>query len=155
MPRQVSPAALQDLLAQEATQTFIQLIEINHPDLPSPLYFTDDSVDFVRAPNTYLAMPFSINLPNDDEDSIPVVKLKIPSVDQSITESIRSTIIPPVVKLEVVARETGTTELGPIPLKTVSFDSDEIFANFTLSINRDILNDAFPKGLISPGNAEV
>lgn len=154
MARQVSLATLQDLLAQEATQTFIQLLEVSHPDLAQPLYFTDDAQDFTRSSITYLAMPFSINLPNDDEDAVPSVKLRITVVDQVIIQAIRSISTPPTIKLEVVARETSTTELGPLSLKTLTFETDETFATFTLSVNRDILNDAFPKDLISPGNAQ-
>ncbi len=89
MSRTLTTAFRAALLAERAGDPILELCTITHPNLPT-LRFVRDRVDLVSRGETYLAFPFEITLPEDDEQNPPLARLRISNVSRQIVEGIRS-----------------------------------------------------------------
>lgn len=154
MPRNVSQAALQGILAEETGEVFLATLKITHPDMATPIRVVHDKQDLVRADGTYIAFPFKLNLPTDSEDNIPKVSISIGNVDRQIIQSLRTLETPPNITLEVVlASSPNTVEVGPFDfeLKRIQYDAFTITGE--LGYEEDFLDEPFPKDSFNPNTA--
>lgn len=154
MPRTVSLAAMQAMLAQSTSEAFLCFLIIDHADLADPLYLVDNTADVTRNSEVHTAFPFKISLPEDSEEGISSVTLTIATVDQQIQEIIRSLSTPFTVTLAVaLASSPDTTEAGPFTFESLGATFDGIAAQIQLGFNTHMLNQAFPAGIVAPSSA--
>ncbi len=64
-------------------------LTISHPRLSVPIRVTDNDVDLVSGGDTYLACPFFLELPSDEEDRPPRARLRIDNVDRNQVRAVR------------------------------------------------------------------
>jgi hypothetical protein len=140
----VSAVAQAAINASSTDVAFWFLITIT-PGSGAPIRFVNNRTDVTSRGETFMAYPFSVVLPTDDDQRVPTVRLTIDNVDRAIVEAIRAQSTPPAVKLEVV-----TSTYPDIVEKTIDFlylrsvDYDALTITGTLEA-RGILNQRFPK----------
>ena len=84
--RNYSTAAKQNLLATSADEPFLILLEITHADLATPIRVVNDVQNIIVNGNTYIAMPFRVNLPDDVKGQIPQATLEVDNIGRELTQ---------------------------------------------------------------------
>lgn len=78
-------------LAQVSVQESpLILLEINHPDLPSPVRIVNDTVNLTSNGNLFIALPFRCSLPDDFENKTPKATISIDNVGKELVQVIES-----------------------------------------------------------------
>jgi hypothetical protein len=108
------------------------------------MYFVNTNEDVTSRGNVYMAFPFEFELPSDNGETQPVIKIKAANSSQELIESVRAIIDPPTVKLEVIASTAPDVVEKTIDfLSLTNVEYDALSITFTLQpIN--ILARSFP-----------
>jgi len=83
--RNFSDNAKENLLAVSADEPFLILLEITHPDLPTPIRVVDDVQNVTSNGEEFIALPFRISLPDDIGGQIPQATLEVDNVGRELT----------------------------------------------------------------------
>lgn len=78
-----SKTATENLLAVNADEPELFLLEIYHPDQPARIYVCRDSVDFVGFGHTWKAFQFDFNFPNDQDREASVASISFVNIGGS------------------------------------------------------------------------
>lgn len=127
--RTLSAAARAAIYAAQTDQVFLQLLELDHADLVSPLRFVSNTESVVHDGNTYLPFPFLVDLPDDKEGQITSARLTVDNVDRQVVTAIRSIeTAASVTFLVVLASSPDTVEAGPLvfTLRNVSYNAQQV-----------------------------
>lgn len=98
MTRTLSNAAKQELFAQESGEVWLALITIDHADFTEPMRVANDPMQqlpvagvrgVVSRGEEYSYMPFTLQLPSQDDTGSGRVQLKIDNVDRRIVKAVR------------------------------------------------------------------
>lgn len=136
MSRTVSLTAMRSAMAQDSDEVWVMLLQVDHDDLPSPLYFCDNSEDVTHSSQVYTAFPFKIVLPSDESEREPVSSLTISNVDRRLIDEIRSISSGPTMTVRVVlASSPNTVEYGPVVLRALSVSYDAKSITFQLGFD--------------------
>jgi hypothetical protein len=150
MPRQVSSAALQALLAESTNQVFLVTLELTGTGISTPIRVVNDNIDLIVSGVTYSAFPFQITLPSDDPDKPPVAKLSISNVTQLIIDELRALPTPPQVEIAIrMASSPAVVEYGPWQLDAASMSYDMNVIDIDLRM-RDFTVEPFPYLRMTP-----
>ena len=136
MPRTVSLPALQGALAQETSEVYLVLLQVDHSSFGSPLRFVNNDADVTSGGDLYTAFPFEPQFPDDKEEKEPLATLKIDNVSRELIDEIRSIASPPMMTFSVILESSpNTIEWGPLELQTrgVTYDAQSI--TFRLGYN--------------------
>lgn len=72
-------------LAQvSAPESAFVLLEINHPELATPVRVVNDTQDLVSNGETYIAIPFRCTFPDDFENQLPKARLSVDNVGKEL-----------------------------------------------------------------------
>ena len=140
----VTTATIQAVNASSTDVAFWFLLTIT-PNGQAPIRFVNNNVDVVSRGDTFLAYPFTLQLPTDDDQKVPTVTLTIDNVDRAIVESIRGQLQPPNVKIEVITSaypDIVERTIDFLSLRSVDYNSLTITGSLEA---RGILNQRFPK----------
>jgi hypothetical protein len=147
----LSVAAKRAVFAPESGEAFIILLTIEHPDIADgPIRLARNMVDIVSGGNTYLACPFEVDLPDQREDQLSRVTLRVDNVDRRIVLAVRQIATPPTVTLEVVLGSSpNTVEAGPFVFTLREVDYNALVVEGQLMFE-DVLNERYPAHTFSP-----
>ncbi len=149
--RTLSSDVLTAIHAQTTDKAFLNLLTIDHDDLPSPLRLVDNTENVTSRGNVYTAFPFRAALPPETENEVPRVQIMICNVDRSLMDEIRALVSPPSITLEVILASTpDTVEVGPFSFVMKSVDYDQVTIESTIGFEEDFLTEPFPAGRFSP-----
>lgn len=102
------------------------LLTIDHPDLPEPVRVVNDTDDLLSNGNTFQALPFRLQLPDDPEFGKSKARLAIDNVGRTLTEW-----------LETSRGGTGATVLIQVVLRsdpdTIQYDTSMDLTNITMT----------------------
>ena len=164
----MSPEALRSLFSPDSDSTLIALLTITYGyDGLTPLQLrladnytgrltnltTDDEVFYgVTSRNTeYIFLPFSLTLPQEQEDQAPSCSLELYDVTQYLTEIIREQFeIVPRVKLELVLSKTPNTVEATFTgfyISSFSYTADSVTADLSMV---DYEREPFPMHSFTP-----
>jgi hypothetical protein len=113
----------------QTSQVWLTLLTINHPNLPSPLYFCNNYSNITSNGNVFLAIPFEIVFPEDSPDAVGEAKLKVDNVDRVMVDTIRSIASPPTITIQVVLAsqpDTIEVQLDSLTMRNVEYDAASI-----------------------------
>ena len=106
----VSAPSRAQLQASSDAHGFLELMTIEHASWTSPVRVVNDTRDWVIGGNTFIGLPFKLQLPNQAQGESPRAKLQIDNVGRSLTASLEA--LPPgaalLCTLQVVSRATPT-----------------------------------------------
>jgi hypothetical protein len=156
--RWVTQTFREAVYAPETDEVFIVLLTFTSDEvdsnkellLPDPLYFSLDAVNTISRSNTYLAMPFTLEPPEESQDTPPAAKLTIDNIDRQIVGLLRQVNKPLTVKFEVVlASNPDVVEAvwEGFQLKNVTYDAFTIQGDLTLE---SFLQEPYPSGTFCP-----
>jgi hypothetical protein len=149
MSRSLSAVATGAVLDPQRTALFIALLAITHDDI-STIYVANNREMVTYAANDYLAYPFEMSLPTDQEDRPPQVSLSISNVDRLLIEAIDRISSPPSVALTYVLNGTPPTlEIGPVNFIMRSADSSDAVISMRLTFAA-MLDEPFPASVMTP-----
>jgi hypothetical protein len=152
----ISAKQLRGMLAQECDEVFLMCVTISHPSFADPYRLVTDMQPLTRAAGVFQPFAFTLQLPNQDDTSMPQVQMSIDNVDNSILLAIRN--LPPGVRpdilMEIVtASEPDILAAGVADYKILSIDYDDGSVNATIGFEDDILNTAIPGDSYTPTNS--
>ena len=145
----LSTVALQSASAQETTEVWLELLEIDHADLATPFYLVNNTEAVTHDGQSYIAYPFNVRLSQDDGERLPKINLTIDNVDRTLVETIRTISDSPSVNYKVVLASQPDTieiEVSDLVLREVEYDAFTITGTLFAD---DILNSRFPADTIS------
>lgn len=152
MSRTISTTARAALYGQETAQVFLNLLTISHADLPASILLADNSKDVTVGANTYLAFPFLLELPADQEGETPRATLTIDNVSQQLLAQVRTITTPFDISLSVVlASSPSTVEAGPFSFRPTDVAYDVQRMTFSLAYEQ-LLQEPFPATTYAPTN---
>jgi hypothetical protein len=131
MPRDLPPAALAAMMAQETADAFLTLLTITL-DNPPDLHFTDNSVDITSTvadgstPVVYTAIPFTFIAPANKEGELAQARLTIDNVGRELVDDIRQQVTPLKVSITVVSSADLNTQVAlfsDMTLRNVNYNS--------------------------------
>lgn len=150
MSNLVSVGTMQALMAQQTDRVLLECLTIEHATLTTPVRLVRDRVNLVRAAGTFLAFPFEITFPDQRDDQLPSVELRLDNVDRTISAAIEALTSEPTVTVEVVPLDDpNTVEAGPfvLTLRNINYDASSIRGQLAFE---DVLNEPFPEGTFTP-----
>ena len=141
---------VQSAFAHDTDQTWLVLLTLDHPTLPEPARVVNNLVDVVSRGETYIACPFTISLPTQDDRGMPEAQLQIENVSQTLIKIIRTVDSEVSVKIEIVrfdAPDTVEQSFEDFALKSARADLTTIQGTLGLS---DAILTAVPIYTFSP-----
>ena len=150
MSRSLSTTVKQAMNASQTDKVFLLLLTINHASLASPIRVVNNTENITSNGNLYVAFPFEIALPDEREDALPRMRLRIDNVDQTIIVAIRSITSAATVTVDIVLADAPNTleaTFAGFTLKEVSYDALVIEGTLYLE---DVLNEPYPADSFTP-----
>ncbi len=148
--RTLSAPAREAVYAQEADEVMLVFLDITVP--AGVIRVVNNWESVTRLTNEYLPYRFEIGLPNELDEGIPSIPLRIDNIDQSIIEHILSVSEPISIQMNVaLASSPDTTEAGPFyfKLKTSEWTPTDIIAQLSFD---DVMLEVYPGYRFTPGN---
>jgi len=143
--RNVSQSVREALFAQETDQVFVPVLTISHPEIAEPYRVVGNTQDLIKDGETYTAVPFRFELPDDQEDRIQTIKIQIENVSRTLVEMVRNISTAPDVSFEIVRTdEPEETIAGPWEMRLDEVSYNAITIEGELGRKRR-LNVEFPK----------
>ena len=139
------------LARQNTTEVLVALMTVTHADLAAPLRLCTGmpGEDIVSGGNTFIAAPFDIGWPNDD-DQVPVAQLTAMNVDRAIGQALETINDPAEVTLQaVLASSPDTIErtAAKFQLRNARWNAIQLTADIT---RNTISTEPCPKYRITP-----
>jgi len=152
MARSTSATFRSAVNAEETSEVFLILLEMTHADITT-IRLVNNYTDVVGpGANTYIAFPFQITIPSDDDEALSRVQLTIDNVDRYLMDEIRAITSAPDISISVVLASSPTViEAGPFETKLRNVDYDESRITGDLQAE-DILNEPYPGESYVPAN---
>ena len=140
------------MLADRTAGVFITLLRIDHASFANPILLAYNTEPVVRADGTYQPYPFQVNLPDQDEDSLPQVTVTVDNVDLTVNDAIRTlTGDPPTVTMMVVLADSpDTVEAGPFVYSLQNAQADAQTIQGALGFESDIFSQQVPSQTYTP-----
>jgi hypothetical protein len=159
MSRVLSNAMKHAMYSQETDEVFIVLLTISHPTFAEDIKVCSDA--FQMLPNAgvrgvvsrgeeYIYLPFSIELPQQNETGLSRAKLSVDNIDRRVVDAVRRADSSLSIKLEIVlASDVNTPEISidKFKLSVVNYDSLTVSGDLTLEYF-DL--EPFPYGRFTP-----
>jgi hypothetical protein len=152
MSRTVSATFRAAAYAQQTSEVFLFILQLDHEDLETPIRVVNNQTAITSGGNEYTPFPFMIDFPQDDPEELPQVRLTIDNCARELTASIRALDSAPTATLSVVLASTpNVIEAGPMvfSMQSISISATSISA---ILAAEDMLNAIYPKDSITPAN---
>ena len=114
MSRPLTQAFVSVFLSRETGEAAIILLEIDHPDLGTPVRMALNTQAVTHQSQQWEPMYFECSFPEQMPDKVGGVKLRVDGIDRSLIEKVRAFTTPPTVKLKVVS----TLDLDDVQMET-------------------------------------
>jgi hypothetical protein len=150
MSRSLTSTTLRALYAPETAESFLILLTVSHANLSVPLRVTNNAQDIISRSNTFVAYPFELSLPDDQDQRPPRARLKIDNVDRQIVQAIRGLSSAPTVLIEIIraaSPDVVEARFQDFRLSNITYDSHVIEGDLTIE---DFTAEPFPSGIFSP-----
>lgn len=133
--RTLSNTAKAAVFAQNTDEVFITLVTIDHPNFTAPVRICDDPYEIlpiagvrgvVSRGDEYLFLPFSMELPAQDDTGVAKARISIDNVSREIVGAVRSATSALSIDMEVVlASDVDTPEvsINDFRLEKVNYDA--------------------------------
>jgi len=130
MPRLITDALKQELLAPRTGEVILQFATISHVDLTDPIRVVSDIKNYVLGTDPFIGCPFKIALVSDGERP-PRAVVSIQNADRRVGEVVCSITTPPRFKLQLLSSLDFDLTVDPrvelSPPATVEYEADFLF----------------------------
>lgn len=147
-----TPDFNKNINAQVVKEPWLELLTITHPDLPTPIRIVNDTDDVVHQGDTYTALPFGIQLPDNPETGASVARITVDNVGRTLTDwlEVSKGGTDANVTITVILRSDPNTaqfEATNMTLSNVTMTNTQVTARLTYD---DIYNKPAIRGKYSP-----
>lgn len=150
----ISEAATGQVFGQEGGG-FLVCLTISHSTLEEPIRVVNNTENIQRTLpvfglTTFIAFPFTVQLPDDRADTAPHAQLTIDNVSREIAQLIRLISTAPTVTIEVVQIDDFDAVEVTLPdfqLRNVEWDNLSVSGDLVLD---DITKEPFPQRKFTP-----
>lgn len=153
--RTVSTTATEAMMSPQTGEVFLVILEITHPDLPTPIRVVNNTQSVTSNTNEYLPTAFSFILPAQEDGKIGNSGLTIDNVDRTIVKTIREIKdFPSVTASVILASDPDVIEAGPFEfqLRGVSYTRNTVSGDLIYESHMlDNLGTIRYKNLTFPG----
>jgi len=150
MSRNLSLTTLRAIHGQETQEVFIVLLTIDHDDLVAPIRVCGNDVDMISRGESFLAYPFELKLPDDNDNQAPRAHLTIDNVGQQIIQTIRLIRSAPTVLIEIIrAADADIIEAQFPDFKFVNIQYNALTIQGDLTVE-NFTAEPFPAGQFTP-----
>lgn len=160
MSRTTSARLSQVLFAEQTGEVVAALVTIAHPQLGTTLRFSSDATvrlttdplvyGTVSRGNTFTFCPFQVQLPDDDGEKAPEIKLVLSNIGREVIQMARSTSTPASVTVEIVlASHPDDVEVTFPAFDLTSADYDVQSISLGLTIDA-LAAETFPCDTFTP-----
>jgi hypothetical protein len=129
-----------------------EIFSLYKAGLFAPIRVVDNTVNVHKGGNVYLPFPFQVTMPDEREDRMPNVQLRIDNVDKQIVDALRAIDTAPTVSLSVVLDSTpDVVEAGPFlfTLRRGTYDVNSVVGDLEYE---DVLREPIPGDTFTPSN---
>ena len=144
MSRTLSAPAKAAIFAQETNKAFIMLLTVSHPNWVEDLHYASDPFEelmtvsgrgVISRGEEYPFIPFSLNLPTQDDSGVAKASISIDNINREIVSLIRSTPSAVRIKIEIVLStsvDTPEITIENFRLEQVSYDAMTISGDISI-----------------------
>jgi len=153
-----SAAVTAAMLAQRSGAALITCITIRSVDSPEFVArLCNANADLERVvdtfPQVFVAYPFQLRLPVDNDETLPRARLQLSNVDNTLITFLRNLPGNLSGTIELVEQSTPDIVEGETMVFSIGeWEADADFIEFQLA-PEDVLNEPFPSILMTPNNA--
>lgn len=150
MSRHISPAGRAALHAPETADVFLVLLTIDHADMAAPIRVCNNAVDVTSRGDLYIAYPFHLTLPDDEDNRPPRARLGIDNVDRQIVQAVRALTSSPAVTIDIIRAadpDVIEAQFQDFRFTNISYDSHMVEGDLTVE---DFTAEPFPAACFSP-----
>jgi hypothetical protein len=138
------------LYAAQTDEVWLQLLTIEHADLPTPIRLVNNTEDIVSDGETFTAWSFPPILPAQNEGELPTLELMLDNVTREFTATFRSLSTPFTITQEIVrAADPDTIEAGPFVFESRTARISDRTLRIELGTEA-IMNEPFPEATYTP-----
>jgi hypothetical protein len=148
MPRSYSDNLLDSLTSEETSEVYTTLVTVKDNEGTVLARFTDDSVDTTYAGSNFVAYPFSISLPDNQEGRETTAQLTLTNVDRQLIEAVRASTGFLYATLRVVLASDTSIVMVYYPdmeMRRLTYNTDILSGELTYE---SFLNEPYPKDLM-------
>lgn len=150
MSRSLTASLRGAMYAQDTDDVFLVLLTLSHPSFSPPIRVVSNTEDVVSRGETFVAYPFDIVMPDEQDRSLPRATLSIDNVSKEIGQAIRLIDSPVVVTIEAVrAEDPDTVEVAfsNFLLRSVRVDAGSVSGELEME---DLSREPYPSGHFTP-----
>lgn len=149
MPALDSDTARIEALSQHSADPFLVLLTLTHETLAEPVYIVRNREKIISRGNTYLAYPFEIDLPTDNDEA-PEARITIANVSRAIGNALEKLVTPPTALIEIIlasAPDDVERSWDDFELTEVSFDAMRMTGTLA---QRQVWSEFYPRYRVTP-----
>ncbi len=148
--RVLSTVIRRALFSPDTKEVVLYLLKLSHPNLVTPIRVVNNLTPIVSQGYTWAAFPFEVTLPNEAEDQLPVMTLKIDNTDRQIVTAVRALQGAPDVSLDIiVASQPDVVEASFVGFKLKNVNYDNLIVEGELRLE-EVLSEPFPQHSFTP-----
>lgn len=144
MTRALSSAARHAVYSQQTSEAFIVLLTITHPGLTDDIRLASDPKEILPEANVrgvmsrgqeYIFMPFSMNLPSQNDTGTSRATISIDNIDRRMVEAVRTATGALNITIEIVlSSDTDTVEVSVPDFKMDRITYDALTISGDISV---------------------
>ena len=153
MRSSLSALMLESVYAQNTDEVFVCLVKMEHSSWPSSVRFVSDVVALTHNLEVYDPYPFNMQLPDDEDEGLPILKWVSDNTTSDTVALLRSTTGSISVTVSwVLVSEPEIVQAGPfdVELNGVEYDMQTIQGALTIE---PVLDDSYGHMNMTPANA--
>lgn len=150
----LSTVAKSAIFAQNTTEVFITLLTLDSTELSTSINVAANYENVVSNGTTYVAFPFNLRLPSQQDENMPSASIEIDNIDRTIVNAVRTLTAPADVSIKIVLASSPDTyeyESPTFKLKGVTWDANVVRGSLTFDTifgkkfpGEDMTPDLFP-----------
>lgn len=150
----VSPEAMQAILAQRTSKVFLSFLKVEHPSLPAPILRVFNTTPITRADGVYTPYAFNAPSPEQTEGTPSGTTITVDNTDLELGMQLRALVGPPTVTIfTALADQPDVIEEGPFELQLNAVTGDSQSITGQLGYDSRIWNQNIPAQLYTPSNS--
>lgn len=150
MSRSLTNETRAALHAPETDEIFAVLLTLAHEDMPEPLRVCSGGLDIISRGENFIAYPFALTLPEDEEGRSPRARLCIDNVERQIMQAVRGLTSSPVVTVEIIrtaAPDVVEARFDDFRFTNITYDSQAVEGDLSVE---DFTAEPYPAASFSP-----
>ena len=147
--RILSTPARQAVFSESTDEVMLVFLDLELPG-GTTLRVVNNWEPVERGGETYLPYRFDVAMPDERDEGLPIVQLRIDNVDRVILEELQQMNAPVPVKMNVaLASSPDTTQAGQFEFRIVSVNWDEKNISSDMTFD-DVLTEVYPGFRVNP-----